>query len=192
MGALLTSLLALTAAAAPRCQPEFAQSLGTLKATEVDERAMVALGLVGELCKDAISPALARTLSAIAYAKDEERPAMLGAAGKPEESGADYELACPGWSKLLSNADVFKSCDFARHEVFTAAEFGKAEARLATLAVVTFDALKRAGVDKKFARQLMRAVLLPLEAGPAPVHKDVTKDKEKMKAIMKSVLEQKD
>ncbi|MFT3707627.1 MAG: hypothetical protein QM817_08160 [Archangium sp.] len=188
----LSMLVAVPVGAAPTCKPELSKGFTTLKGTKLEERTQVVFGLVADLCSDALSPGLQRNLSALAYSKPEARLALIAAIGKNEEAGADFELTCPAWPKLLSNADFFKECEFAKQGVFTADEFAKVDVRLATLTVVVFDALKRAGVDKKFARQLTRVALFPLEAGPAPAPPDPVKEQQKVREVMKKALEQKD
>ncbi|MBL8910572.1 MAG: hypothetical protein JNM17_07690 [Archangium sp.] len=188
--------------AAPQCQAEFAQTLKTLRETEVDERPVVAIALAAEICKTELPAALQKSLGSIGYADPSARLRMLGDASATDAARADFEAACPAWSKSALATEfpgekpltvkVFEVCEFAKLEVMTAVEFSRADVRYATTALVLFDALKRIGMDKKLARQFARVIVLPLEAGPAPTQPDPAKVKakqqEQIKALMKGDL----
>ncbi|MFT3707628.1 MAG: hypothetical protein QM817_08165 [Archangium sp.] len=170
---------------APECQ-EWLANTKVLQTSEVEDRPIVAIGLLADGCSDVISTSLQKNLSAIGYMSPEDRAPSLGNTSGEEEARADFESACPGWGKSALatqfvggkpvTVDVFKQCNFARFGVFTAAEFAKGEVHYATTAVVVFDALKRGGVDAKIARAWVRFFVLPLEAGPPPPAKAVDPD----------------
>lgn len=186
--------------AAPKCQAEFAQALKTLTSTEVAERPVVAIALVAEVCKAELPPGLQKGLGSFGYAEPNAHVRMLGDASAPDAARADFEAACPAWTKTaLANefpgdkplsVKVFEVCEFAKLEVMTAVEFARADVRFATTAMVLFDALKRMGMDKKVARQVARVIVMPLEAGPAPTQPDPAKDKARLDAMKKRVLEE--